>query len=270
MQPIYVVKAGGEKELFSEEKVRKSIRRAGIPRGREEEILAHVKEVLKPEMSTRVIFGHIVEFLSKGRPAESARYGLKQSIMQLGPSGYTFEKYVAAVLAGHGYSAETNLILPGKCISHEIDVLAQMEGKRYMIECKFHNLPGSRTDAKVALYVKSRFLDLKVTHHLDQAWVVTNTKCTVDALAFATCEGIKIISWGYPEKGNLQDLVESLGLYPITCQTLLSKKQVTGFLQRGVVLCKDLVGLPDERFAELGISTKTTKRLRDEVNSILH
>jgi len=48
----------------------------------------------------------------------------------------------------------------GKLVEHEIDVVAWNEEKLIMVEAKFHNQLGVKTDLKVILYVKERFDDL--------------------------------------------------------------------------------------------------------------
>ena len=51
-------------------------------------------------------------------------------------------------------------ILRGHCVSHEIDIVASKQEKQYMIECKYHNMPGIYTCLKEVLYTYARFLDL--------------------------------------------------------------------------------------------------------------
>ena len=159
---IQVLKASGEKEPFSEDKVRRSIRRTRIPKKLEDEVVRHVRDSLYSGIPTAEIYRHISEFLGNSSyPYTRTVYGLKQAIMQLGPSGYPFEKFVAAILSHHGYTVQTDVIVSGRCVDHEIDVVAQKENRRYMVECKFHNLPGVRSDVKVALYIQARFEDLQ-------------------------------------------------------------------------------------------------------------
>ncbi len=45
--------------------------------------------------------------------------------------------------------------------AHEVDVLAEKDGRRVGIEVKFHNEQGGKTDIKDALYVHARYEDLK-------------------------------------------------------------------------------------------------------------
>ena len=55
----------------------------------------------------------------------AARYSLKRAIMSLGPQGFPFEQYLAALLRHYGYRTYTNQIFAGQCITHEIDVVAE-------------------------------------------------------------------------------------------------------------------------------------------------
>jgi hypothetical protein len=52
--------------------------------------------------------------------------------------------------------------------------------------------------------------------------------------------GVKIISWGYPQEGNLQQLVETNKLYPVTCLSSLTTYHKQLLLSQGFVMCKDL------------------------------
>ena len=50
--------------------------------------------------------------------------------MDLGPTGYPFEDYVAEILKTEGYQTQVRQVLEGNCVSHEIDVIAQKKTKR--------------------------------------------------------------------------------------------------------------------------------------------
>jgi len=107
--------------------------------------------------------------------------------MELGPTGYPFEDFVTEILKAKGYVTQTRSILLGKCVSHEIDVIAQKNAEKIMVEAKYHNAPGIHTDVHVSLYTKARFDDLKEKYQFSQPWLFTNTKITPDALAYALC-----------------------------------------------------------------------------------
>ena len=238
---VTVVKASGQKEPFSEIKVRNSIRRAGIPQEIHEEVLRHVKTKIYENIHTSEIYKHIIEFLEVSpQPFNKTKYTLKQAIMDLGPTGYPFEDYVAEILKTKGYQTQVRQILEGKCVSHEVDIIAEKDRQKILIEAKLYKSPGIRTDGHVSLYTKARFDNFKCNYNLNQAWIVTNTKVTTDGIEYALCCGMKIIGWNYPETGSLRDLVEKAKLYPITALQTLSQSQKQLLLLHGTVLCKNI------------------------------
>lgn len=252
MNIINVVKASGDLEVFNEDKLRKSISRAGVPQSLQDETLNHIKSRLRDNIPTSEIYSHILEFLGKSdSPYLIAKYSLKKAIMDLGPTGFPFEKFISRILAGQGYQVKTDVIISGVCVAHEVDVVAEKEDSKIMIECKFHNKLGNRTDIKVALYVMARYQDLTAgflnrsnAMRFNQVWLVTNTKCSQEVIVYAKCMGMKIVSWGYPENGNLQDLVEKQKLHPITCLNNINSAQKKILLDNNIILAKDLFDNP--------------------------
>lgn len=240
-----VLKATGQIEPFNEEKLRLSIQRAGIPTDLRESTLAHVKSKLYDKIPTREIYQHIIEFLEQSpHPFSKAKYSLKQAIMDLGPTGYPFEDYVSEILKMEGYETQVRQILQGKCISHEIDLIVTKNNITSMVECKFHNMPGTRSQVHVSLYTKARFDDIKEKHNLTDVWLITNTKITQDALSYAICSNMKVISWDYPETGSFRDLIEKYKLHPITMLTSLSQNQKQLLAANHIVLAKDVCKNP--------------------------
>lgn len=246
---IKVKKASGEYEPFSEEKVRSSLQRAGAEEELINKIISHIKSELYDGISTKEIYSHVFSLLRKAKSHLVSKYNLKQAIMELGPSGFPFEKFVAGILEHEDYQVEVGQIVQGKCVSHEIDVIAQKENEHFMIECKFHNRPGRKSDLKVALYTYGRFLDvekawIKIAGHREkfhQGWLVTNTKVTSEVKTYARCVNLKVISWDYPPDFSLRFLIEKSGLHPVTCLNSLSRAEKRRVLEAGIVFCRDLV-----------------------------
>lgn len=236
-----VIKADGTQEPFSEEKVLSSMNRAGVPKELQSQLLEKIKGKLYDNIQTWEIYQYIQEALGESnQPYARARYGLKQALMMLGPTGYPFEDFLAKVLEEEGYSTLVRQTIQGKCVSHEIDVITTKDDKRTMIEAKFHNNPGARSNLQVAMYTKARFDDIKVKNDLAECWIMTNTKITTDAIAYADCENVKVISWNYPEGNSLRDLIEKNNLHPITMLSSISHGLKLKLLSEHVVLCRDL------------------------------
>lgn len=235
---INVVKASGEVESFSEENVIGSLIRAGSDRKLAEKIVSEIKPSLYQNIPTFEIYTAVMRALKREQRSLADRYDLKRAIMELGPTGYPFEKFIASVLGECGYKTLTNQIILGKCVSHEVDIVAT-NSRKYLIECKFHNQPGYRTDIKVALYTYARFLDVK-EKGFEVPWLVTNTKLTEDVKVYANCVGMKLTSWDYPGEESLRRLIDQSGLHPVTALTSISKKQKESLIERGIVFCRDL------------------------------
>jgi len=242
---IHVLKADRTREPFSEQKVMDSIKRARIPHSLRGEVLTHVKSKLYEGISTQEIYRHILEYLGTvEKPYIRSRYSLKEAIMQLGPTGYPFEDFISKLLESQGYATRVRQILHGRCISHEIDIIAEKDGKAAMIEAKFHNSPGVRSEVHVALYTQARFEDIKIRNHIDEAWIITNTKTTIDVNTYAQCAGMRVFSWDYPNGGSLRDLIENARLHPVTMLTTLSQSQKMTLLENHIVLCKEILKNP--------------------------
>lgn len=244
---IQVTKFSGNVEDFSEEKVLHSMRRVGLPESLYPHVLEHIRERIHDnKITTNELMYHINEFLEMNDKRAGVRYNLRRALAELGPSGFPFEKYLARVFESLGYQAETNLFLNGECVTHEIDLLIQKDGKREIVEAKFHNQPGGRSDVQDVLYTNARFWDVKDKNNIDRVWIVTNTKLTTDARQYAECKGIQAVGWNYPNEGNLQDMVEQPQLYPITILDDLASHEKERLVQENKVLCRDLLALSDE------------------------
>ncbi len=248
-QPIRVLKASGEYEPYSERKVRSALERAGAERESIDKIISQLVDKLYDGIPTKEIYAHVFALLRELRSPATSAYGLKRAIMELGPSGFPFEKFVAGILETYGYEVTVGQIVQGKCVDHEIDVVAHKDDKHFMIEAKYHNQPGMKSDIQVALYTYARFLDVEQAwvesaadrQHFHQAWLVTNTKVTSKVRDYARCVGLKVISWNYPSKGSLRFLIEKSGLHPVTCLRSLGQAEKGKLLEAGVVFSRDLI-----------------------------
>ncbi|MEX2010301.1 MAG: ATP cone domain-containing protein, partial [Parcubacteria group bacterium] len=150
---VTIVKANGEKEIFDPEKLRASLLNSGSTLEATEEVILHVMDGLHNGMSTEEIYRHAFEYLRKLNRPLARSYSLRRALMDLGPSGFHFEDFVAEVLKTRGFETLTRQTVLGECVPHEIDVVAWNEKKLIMVEAKFHNDHGIKSDLKVVLYV---------------------------------------------------------------------------------------------------------------------
>src|SRR3989344_2855119 len=264
----WVIKNPGEREPFSIKKLRRSLLRSGADEETIKMVVDHITPELKNGMKTSAIYKHAFSILKKKTFPVAVRYSLRKAVMELGPSGFPFEKFVAEVLKRKGFTAQTGVILPGFCVSHEVDILMEKDTRHIFAECKFHNQQGIKSDVKIALYVYARFLDLQKGHDLKdggspkihEGWLITNTKLTSDAIAYAQCTGLTVIGWDYPEQGNLQDLIIETGVHPLTFLSTLTAQEKTDLLEQGIVMCRSIsdndtplrtLGFPEERIEKV-------------------
>lgn len=267
MKNIKVVKESGEVEPFSEQKLEKSIQKAGVTDNvLSRWVINEIKKSIHQKVSTSHIREKVFNLLSKQSLNYALRYRLKDAIMELGPSGHPFEKFVARILEYQGYSVKTNVLMKGRCVLHEVDVLAQREGKKIIVEAKYHNERGIKTDVKVAMYVKARFEDINFLKNWDEIWLITNTKFTFDAQQYAVCAGIKVVGWNYPEGGeSLQRMIENNNLYPLTILTSLDGYSKRKLLEKGLTLVKDIT---PALLSSLHLKSGVLKKVEEEIKSL--
>lgn len=246
-EKIFIVKSDGTKQEFNQRKLKDSLRQAGASAVVRDKIVSHIGREIEDGMSTKAIYQHAFELLHKFETPVAARYSLKRAVADLGPSGFPFEKFVAEIFKAKGFETLIDQTVDGKCVSHEIDVVAWNENKLIMAEAKFHNELGLKSDLKVALYVKARFDDLEENEfiygskrRLDEGLLITNTNFTEKAVRYSECAGVKLIGWNYPKVGNLHDVIEDLGLHPITCLTTLAGATKKNLMERGLILCRNV------------------------------
>lgn len=272
---ITITKADGTKELFEESKLVESLKNAGGSEQIIDEVIDHVSKEMYDGMPTSEIYKKAFELLRKHSMPMAVKYSLRRALSELGPDGFPFEKYISRIFQAWGYETLTDQTVLGVCVSHEMDVVAWNKEKLIMVEAKFHNELGMKSDMKVALYIKARFDDLKgtvfnyggVERKLSEGWLVTNTKFTDQAIKYGECEGLKMLGWNYPQKGNLQDIIEELHLHPFTCLASLSNAHKKTLLSKGVVLCTDILNQP-HLLKEAGMKQAEAEEVLAEVRSV--
>jgi hypothetical protein len=264
------------KEDFDIHKLAGSLMRSGAPHDVAYEIAQEVEQQIAPSAKTREIYRRAKRLLRKFNLASGMRYSIKRALFSLGPSGYPFEKYFGKVLAHYGYTVETGRIVRGYCVSHEVDVLARGDDAYSVIECKYHSDAGKATDVKTALYVHARFLDIRKAEDaspgdmsLKDGWLVTNTRCTTDAIRYAECAGLRIVSWKYPEQGSLESLIEDKRLYPVTILHSVRKGMLDSLFAADIILAQDIADMKEEDFAQKsGLDRHAAQALKKEADAI--
>ncbi len=272
---ITIKKADGTRELFEESKLVGSLKNAGGSDQVIDEILERIGKDMYEDMPTSEIYSKAFKLLRERSMPVAVKYSLRRALSELGPDGFPFEKYVAKIFQSWGYDTLTDQTLLGACVSHEVDVVAWNKDKLMMVEAKFHNELAMKSDVKVVLYIKARFDDLRgnmfdfggMVRKLDEGWLITNTKFTDQAIHYGECNGVKMLGWNYPDRGNLHDIIEELRLHPFTCLVSLSNAHKRALLTKGVVLCMEIFNQP-ELLTEIGLKADGIKEVMDEIKTV--
>lgn len=238
-----VEKSSGELASFSEDKLIRSLMNSGANEELAKLVLNEVKKQLSEGYSTHKIFKLAFKLLKKYSRASASKYKLKEGIMELGPAGFAFEKFIAELFKSQNYHVEVGVFVSGKCVQHEIDVIASNKDRHIFIECKYHNLLHIKCDVKIPLYIRSRYNDILEKNSFEnfEGYLITNTKFTEDAYKYGTCAGLTLISWDEPKGKGLKNIIDESKLFPITCLTLITKQEKEILLSKGIVLTKTLL-----------------------------
>ena len=276
MQKIKIKKYSGELVEFDLNKLKNSLKRTKSSEYLIKNIVIAVQRKLYDGISTKQIYQMAFKMLNKARSKSSAsRYKLKKAIMELGPTGYPFEDFVAAIIREGGYKTEVGVFVKGYCLTHEVDVVAKDKRNHFMVECKYHNKQGRVNDVKIPLYIQSRFLDIDKQCRIQegknskfhQGWIFTNTRFSSEAIKYGECTGLKLVSWDYPENNSLSDQINKYGLFPITSLVTLSKREKEKLLEMEYVLCKDICDNPDI-LKMAGIDRKKHKKIIENAKEL--
>ncbi len=250
---IQVRKNTGELVSFDAIKLGDALRRSGASESEINAVIRQVVSSLYEGITTKKIYQLAYGILRKLSNRSAGRYKLKKALFELGPTGFPFEQFVARLLEIDGYSVKTGQSIQGRCVRHEVDVVASKEGRLIMAECKFHQAEGVKSDVKTSLYVHSRFTDIQQKYQEEVnnkgntfiPMLITNTRFTEDALQYGECSGLKLISWDYPSGGSLKEWIDRSGLYPITVLKSLTRQETVELMDKGTVLCREIVDKPD-------------------------
>lgn len=266
-----VEKHNGELAPFNPAKVIASIKRTGASEDVAQHVLKEVEPKLYDGITTGKLYHIVYDTLRKQSICFACRYSLRDALMALGPAGFNFEYYIAALLRGHGHDARVpKQDIQGACVEHEVDVVSEKDDHSIFIEAKFRNRKDDYVDLKDTMATWSRFLDLVdgsvagKCQHFDEVWIVTNARFSRHARQFGECKGMKLIGWNYPEEHSIAAMVDDTALYPVTAVDEMEKTELEAFARAGLIICKDIVKIePEELARRTDISTDRAEHIID-------
>lgn len=273
---IKILKKSGIRENFSIQKITRALVRAGADIELADRIANKVFKTVKSGQSTQYVYDLARRYLRTSHPVVGAKFSLREAIYRLGPAGYDFEKYIMLLFRDHDYNTYLPDILNGRCISHEVDVIAEKGDIRAMIECKLRKSSTININIKDVLSTWARFVDLKEGAakgrciKINEAWLVTNSKFSKDALIYGECKKMHMLSWDSPIGKPLPAYIDSKNLYPITILQSIKQYHLRALSRCDILLLKDLVDVSFNKLCrETLLSKKQLSPLIDEANKIL-
>jgi len=244
---IYVTKFDGRKQPFDRNKVINTCLRLHASREQAEAVASKIERKIYDGIPTKKILSMIFTYLKEFKPEVSYRIDLREAISRLRPKP-DFEIFIALLLRELGYSVVSNQLLPGKCVTHEIDAIAIKDDETIFVEVKHHLQPHTYTGVDIILETQARLEDLREGFALgrhkfnfSKALVICNTKFSDHALQYAECKGISYIGWKAPSGKGLEDLIEEKKLYPITLLKELDLETEQKLGDSGIVTLKQLL-----------------------------
>jgi len=273
-----VTKSDGTQQLFEEQKLIQSLKKIGANDQVIDEVVDEVEKQMKSGISTSEIYRLAFSLLRKHSYNHvAAKYSIRRGMLDLGPDGFPFEKFVARIFRFWGYETITDQKIIGSCVEHELDVVAWKGDELAMVEAKYHNEFGLKSDIKVALYVKARFDDIGENQYeygdkkrkLTQKFLFTNTKFTDSAIRYSECNGLKLVGWNYPAQNNLHRIIEENGLHPVTLINSLTKEQKSDLIGRDFMVCIDVQANPGV-LKEIGVKESDIEKIIQEIDVIVN
>lgn len=272
---IKVKKHSGELEAFDINKLISSLRRSQADEDLVLQVARNIEDQLVEGMSTKAIYQKAFSMLKSHSRVSASKYNLKKALMELGPTGFPFERLVGKLLEFEGFDTQVGVIVEGNCVSHEVDVIADNDKSRLVIECKYHSDQGRICNVKTPLYVHSRFLDIKNKWEnqdgqkamLYRGGVYTSTRFTSDAIRYGTCVGLVLVSWDFPQNDSLKERIDRAGMYPLTALATLTRSEKNKLLDSGIILCREISQNPD-LLGQLGFSRSRQKKILEDSRAL--
>jgi Holliday junction resolvase-like predicted endonuclease len=244
---VFVTKFDGRKQPFDKNKVINTCLRLHASREQAEAVVSKIERKIYDGIPTKKILRMIFSYLQELKPEVKHQIDLREAISKLRPKP-DFEIFVALILRELGYSVVSNQLLPGKCVTHEIDAIAIKDNEIIFVEVKHHLQPHTYTGVDIMLETEARLEDLREgfvlgrhKFNFSKALVVCNTKFSDHALQYAECKDISYIGWKAPFGKGLEDLIEEKRLYPITILKELDFETEQKLGDNGIVTLKQLV-----------------------------
>lgn len=267
---VKVIKFDGREQKFDKEKIIRTCIRMRASPEIAKKVADKIEQRIYDGITTKKIMQMIFSYIRKERPEFKHVTDLRSAISALRPKP-DFELFIARLLKAHGYKVKTNKIINGKCIDHEIDVIAEKGDEILYVEVKHHYKAHTYTGLGYFLESNSTFEDLVDGYKsgatdikFTNVMIISNTKLSAHAKRYADCRGITYIGWKAPEHHGLESMIEEKKLYPITMIRGINRDEEARLGDAGIVTLEQIIKTSAD---ELWKITKIPKKRLNEFKS---
>lgn len=257
---MFVIKADGTRQRFEKHKIMRTCLRAGSDKETAEYIAEEIRKKVSDGTTTHDIYKMILSYLAKTEKITAFLFRLREALSQL--DSLSFELYVKKLLESYGYKCKWDVIVKGKCVEHQVDIIAQRE-ELFLVECKHHVNPHRFCGLGNVLQLQARTEDInegyeirKNKYNFNYSWIVTNTKFSEHAKKYARAKDMRLTGWGSREF-KIQKLAQKNKVFPVTILHA-NRHVIKNLLRAGIITLQDLLR-----------SAKTKKLLRPREYKIL-
>ena len=267
----------GKVDVFRKDKIINTAIRAGASKELAKKVADEIAKKVYDGISTREILKMVKEELKKEDEHLAKVYTLKDAIASLNPEIHEFEHYIASLFSVLGYETirSPDPKPQGKCVDHEIDVVAKKGNETIIIECKHHYKERTFTGLDVVMRQHARMIDLnegyemKLKHSIKvtQAGVVTNTQFSDYAIKYGKCRNILMMSWRYPEGKSIADVVNRTKAYPLTLLSLPLRTREM-LINENVRNILEFLDAEESKLRRAGIREKRIRLLKEKARNL--
>lgn len=236
---MFVVKADGTKQEFSSGKIINTCVRSGLSRIEAEKIAKKIKSLFHEGMTTHEIFSLIQHEIESRTEKKSYYIRLRYAIANLDP--VSFELYVQEILDANGYKTSWNRLIKGKYVEHQVDVMAEKDDLRFLVECKHHFNSHRFTGLGTCLQVQARMEDINaVRHTFNASWIFTNNKFSEHAKKYSKGIGIRLTGWRYERKFSIESMAHKSAVLPVTVLDI-TEQEAKKLLDSKIITIQDVI-----------------------------
>lgn len=234
-EKIYVIKQNGSRQLYDPSKLIASVFGAGVPQPLVGKVIKAVEAQMYDNIPTAKLYQLVwseIDNLDQELP--SKLYRIRELLAQT--DSEVFEKIISDIFVWKGYRCHWNVIVPGFCTTHQIDIIVEKNQEKFLVEVKRHK--GFHRDTGLGDVVEmwGRLLDINQRLRQEKkleykgAILVTNTKYSDHARQFSQCRNLGLLGWRWntidlnsPKDRGLEKIIIDIGQRKII--DLINKKQ---------------------------------------------